>query len=152
MAILAHIEIDARHRIGPSTVRFHLASPVRDVDAADAMAPTPTCKRCSTPAYAAESIDADGRYHARCFTCATCGSKLRLGTFRAVDGDVYCVAHATARARAVKPNLGADALEIATYAGRGRTTTTTGRAGDGAGDGTTETGRASGSTDAARAV
>lgn len=76
-----------------------------------------TCKRCSKPAYAAESIDADGTYHTSCFKCAECGVRLTAATFATVGGDLYCKRHAV-ELTLRKPSVSADALEIATYTQR----------------------------------
>ena len=80
---------------------------------------TQTCARCAKPSYAAESIDVDGaRYHRNCFKCAECGTKLSSATFSTVDGTLYCRNHALAKTVRVRPNFGADAMEISTYTAR----------------------------------
>ena len=78
-----------------------------------------TCKRCSKPAYAAESIDADGTYHKSCFKCAECGVRLTAATFATVGGDLFCKRHAV-ELTLRKPSVTADSLEIATYTQRSR--------------------------------
>ena len=116
-----------------------------------------SCARCKRAAYDAESVDVDAgtRYHAACFKCADCGARCAIATFVKIGEEVYCRRHALERDVRRKPALGADALEIATYANR-RTTTarewvkmeTEGAA---TGHGTSATARATGGT-AARAT
>ena len=83
-----------------------------------------SCARCTRAAFDAESVDVDARarYHAACFKCADCGARLAIATFVKIGEEVYCRRHALERDVRRKPALGADALEIATYANR-RTTT-----------------------------
>ena len=83
-----------------------------------------SCARCKRAAFDAESVDVDARtrYHAACFKCADCGARCAIATFVKIGEEVYCRRHALERDVRRKPALGADALEIATYANR-RTTT-----------------------------
>ena len=116
-----------------------------------------SCARCKRAAFDAESVDVDARtrYHAACFKCADCGARCAIATFVKIGEEVYCRRHALERDVRRKPALGADALEIATYANR-RTTTArewvkTETEGAATGRGTSATTRATGGT-AARAT
>lgn len=152
----ARVRVDARLRVERRARTTREALVARDfVDGF--MTRAHSCARCKRAAFDAESVDVDAetRYHAACFKCADCGARCAIATFVKIGEEVYCRRHALERDVRRKPALGADALEIATYANR-RTTTarewvkmeTEGTA---TGRGTSATARATGGT-AARAT
>ena len=108
------------------------------------MARRSTCARCERPAFDAESVDVDAnaRYHAACFKCADCGARCAIATFVKIEEEIYCRRCALER-QIRRHRLGADALEIATYAKRRTTATSASASAASEGTATTTSARAS---------
>lgn len=53
-----------------------------------------TCFLCQKTVYPMECLVADKQiYHKTCFCCTHCGSKLRLGNYASLHGQIYCKPH-----------------------------------------------------------
>ncbi|KAA0708069.1 LIM domain and actin-binding protein 1 [Triplophysa tibetana] len=53
-----------------------------------------SCVSCQKTVYPLEKIIADQQiYHNTCFCCAFCSTKLRLGTYASLNGNIYCKPH-----------------------------------------------------------
>lgn len=54
------------------------------------------CANCGKTVYLMERLQVEGRlFHRVCFTCATCASQLRMGTYRyiPIEDKFYCDKH-----------------------------------------------------------
>jgi len=52
---------------------------------------TPVCTACGEKAYSMESVVADSRtLHKKCFRCTECNKMLSLGSYAALEGDMFC--------------------------------------------------------------